>query len=261
MRLLDNNHLYLLGLFQTDGSLYKFKDKDKYKLSLEISIRDLDVINKIEEILSPIVHVTKYYRTRDTNFKKDYKSVAININTKDFLKKYFTPFIPVGRKSETITPPVVKFQPDYLRGIYDGDGSLGITSNNRAFMSLCTKSERLKEYLVGTLIDVIGIELNISRNVRDDAYNICIYDEAAVKFSELLYANCCTCLDRKHNAYLKLKNWKRTANRRLYSCKTWEGWEDLLILSEELTIAELEKKLTRTSSSIKTRKWRLNKTT
>jgi len=51
-----------------------------------------------------------------------------------------------GRKSYSINLPKSELsEKDYFRGVIDGDGSLGLTSNGYPFVSLVTSSEAFAE--------------------------------------------------------------------------------------------------------------------
>jgi len=50
----NKNTSYLIGLFQTDGNMYKDKkiNSNKGKFSLELTIKDSDIIYKIEKFIT-----------------------------------------------------------------------------------------------------------------------------------------------------------------------------------------------------------------
>ena len=144
----------------------------------------------------------------------------------------------------------------YIRGLFDADGSIGISSLNRPFWSLCTSSEKIKELVVKDIHDKTGLEKRLNRNKRDNVYNIVIYDEDAVIYSKMLYDAATIYLDRKYNKFCEIQQWQRVLPKIKSRRKAWLSSEDeiacsSLILKEKMTL------LNRSDNSIKTRIWRL----
>ena len=153
-------------------------------------------------------------------------------------------------------PPSNTTPEHYIRGLTDADGSIGMTSNNRPFWSLCTSAEGIKEFVIRHIKKVIGVEKRLNRTKRDNNYNIMLCDEDALFYTKLLYFSATLYLDRKYNKYLEIQNWTRNTPKRKGRQKRWLPYEDTIILSN----ATLDKKcllLNRTKPSIKTRLWRL----
>jgi len=248
---------YIIGFLQGDGS-NSVSSRNRGKITIELSIRDNDIIDKLIEKFSPYINVRKFNRTRDTNFKKKYTSVGLYIyDLKTRLE--FSKYIPTGCKSRTVETPKDISVSDYIRGLSDADGSLGITSENRCFWSLCTSSESVKSLVLGTIKQITGLKKNINRNKRDDVYNISIFDEDAQVFSSFLYKNASICLDRKLKSYMKVMQWKRPPERKKRHRRTFSKEEDLVILNNSISIEEKKTILNRTEKSIRMRKWRLTK--
>ena len=141
----------------------------------------------------------------------------------------------------------------------DADGSLGLTSEGKCFWSLCTQSEEIKEFIFSHIKETLDFEKRLNRNKRDGVYNIVLYNEDAIKYTELLYGESGLHIDRKYNSYLNVQKWIRTVPKQSGRQKTWLDYEDKIVLSEELTIEEKMTLLSRRRSSINTRKWRLVK--
>ena len=219
------------------------------------------ILDKIKVVLEEIAYVGESSRNRDTNFKANFSSSGLSICNLD-IRQQLKQFIPVGRKAFTIMPPVemtdfCKYP--YLRGLSDADGSIGITSANRIFWSLCTSSEYIKDFILNDIKSTLNFDKRLNRNKRDNVYNITLFDEDAVEYTKLLYDNATIYLDRKYNKYLDFKKWKRTTPRRKGKKKTWVLYEDKVVLSHDLSIKEKCVLLNRTASSVKTRLWRLKR--
>jgi len=256
-KLSNEERSYLIGLWQGDGSLSE-QTRNRGKLAYEISNKDRDIIGKIASLLSPYVKVNIRERTRDTNFKKNYKSISLVIHDMFFrkeIKKYF----PVGKKSTIVSPPDNILVRDYIRGFIDSDGSLGLTSNGRCFLSLCTSSEDIKQFVLKNINQKLGLVKKINRNKRDGVYNIVIYDEDAQKYSDYLYKGSSLFIDRKYNKYIDVMAWVRSGTKKRKKRVAWDKTEDKIVLQSDLSWVEKSRLLNRTLASIKGRHFRLSK--
>jgi hypothetical protein len=244
---------YLIGLLQTDGNYYE-TSRNRGRITLELSKRDEDIINKINVILSGNSTITT--RKRDTNFKNDYESVSLNIFNHD-LRMEIKKYLPVGKKSDIIEIPDNVIKKDYWRGIIDGDGSLGITKNGLPFISLVTKSNSLVNSYLEYIKEILNIEKVANRNKRDNAYNVMITNENAQKLIEELYYDNCLSIDRKLNKSKEVLSWKRPENVKIVTwCrKKWTQYEDDFIFTN--TLEDSIKCLDRNEKSIKLRLYRL----
>ena len=247
---------YIVGLFQGDGSMSE-TTRNRGKFIYEISVKDADIVRKLDSMLGSLTTVKISTRTRDTNFKDKYESITLIIYQKAF-RDSLNKYMPYSKKSTTVS-----FHQDldirhYIRGLTDADGSMGI-ADTRCFWSLCTSSEAVKDTVLSNIKDVIGADKKLSRNSRDNVYNIVLYNEDAQKYAAYLYEDSSISINRKFNAFNIVQRWVRTTIKRAGRPKKWEPYEDKVVLSLTLTLAEKIKLLNRTSSSIKTREWRLAK--
>lgn len=249
---------YCFGLFLTDGHLYKNKIKNSGKLVIELSERDKDILEKIQSILPVYSSISK--RTRKTNFKKS-TSVILRVYDKKFRNILNNIGLPIGKKSAIIKLPQAKHSlVDLIRGAIDGDGSLGITSNNRPYISFNTSSDDFAKSYYEFIISIIGFPQNLKilkRNKRDNTYNICFFDEDAQKIVRKLYYPNCFAILRKMQKAQEVLDWKRPISRikKSFLVKNWTNLEDQFILTHSLE--ESTQNLGRTIKSIQIRLWRL----
>lgn len=252
----NKEHAYIIGLLQADGHFSEYT-RNRGRVSLELSIKDKDILEKIDKILT--CNSSIYERTRDIKIDKyDYnftstKLTFFDFDTRESLKKY----LPISSKSNLIEKPDNIVEIDYWRGIIDGDGSIGITKNNIPFISLITCSEKIANQYIEFLEKNIGCKKITSRNKRDQAYVINVNIEYAQKLAKLLYYENCLSIDRKYNSALQVIDWVRPTNmkKRDFSVKKWNSSEDNYII--EHTVEESMKKLNRTKKSVEIRLWRL----
>jgi hypothetical protein len=251
---------YIIGLFQTDGSLTE-TTRNRGKLSIELNKKDEKILYIIQEELKKYgITSTITYRKRNTNFKDNYESTVLNIfdfSFRIFLKRY----IPVGKKSDIIKIPKdlkFEYQKHYIRGLFDGDGSLGFEkNNNRPFISLTTSSTDIYNFINEYFYLLTNQKKDLTPNKRDNLYNIMYNIENAQIIADHLYKDSTYYIERKYNTYLKILNWKRPDNMIKVNQKKWDKEQDLYIQTH--TIEESMLLLNRSKNSIETRLWRLNK--
>jgi len=177
-------HSYFFGFVQTDGTLKK-SSRNRGRLEIELGGRDKEILDSFKRLFSSVYSAVRI-RDRDTNFKKNYKSCILTICDLGFRNELNKLGIPYGKKYWIISPPKTNFcERDYIRGLVDGDGSVGITEKGLPFISFTVKSERLKEYLFNIIERITGERKKLSRNARDNIYNIMVNREKAQGYALL----------------------------------------------------------------------------
>lgn len=248
--MLNSFESYLYGLVLTDGSLY-FNTRNRGKVTIELNKKDDELLYKLQQQI-PNSSVTP--RTRNTNFKQHSETMVFANYRKEFREFFIANGIPKENKSICGTIPSTPYsESDFWRGVYDGNGSIGLTSNSEPFTSLVTKSEPLKNELLNLLKTKFGIIKNINPNKRDHVYNIVLKNEDAIEFTKFIYQNASIYMKRKHDEYTKIQKWIRTKPK--LSKTSWSDTEIEYIKTH--TIQESMTHLNRTKSSIKTQLWRL----
>jgi hypothetical protein len=238
---------YTIGFIQGDGHL------EHKRLQVEIQVGDEQILHEIGKELSPSYSIK--YRNRDTNFKDRYKSCVLCICSVDLIRRLVELGVPIGKKSDTISLPSDIVEIDYLRGLIDADGALGFTSQGLPYITLVTKSESIKDFLLRFIHDHLGIVKLASRNKRDGVYNISLFREYAVEMANLLYYDGCLALQRKQLKANDIKAWHREGS--IKRKQSWTIEEDEFIKNH--TIEESSIALNRSINSVKTRLWRLCK--
>ena len=246
-------HSYFFGFAQADGSLRK-QSRNRGYLEFELKKEDEEILEFFRKLFSFSSSIKK--RIRNTNFKKNYESRAIRIFPKEFRDELLKLGLSPGKKFLNVFPPECDFcERDYIRGLIDGDGSVGTTKREVPFISVSVKSERLKNYLCQVIERITGERKRLMRNKRDNAYNIMVNREKAQKFIKYLYYPSCLALKRKFKKAQKALKWRRPKVLKKILQKFWEPWEDKFILNH--TLEESCEFLKRTERSIKMRLWRL----
>ncbi len=138
-------HAYFFGFAQTDGRRYAGTGQ-KGRFTIELSDRDGAVLRSFATLFD--VHSRVSFRERVTNFGA-HRSVTWTVCDLAFRRELAELGLPAGRKAATVGPPMRPFSPpDYLRGLIDGDGSVGFTRTGRPFLSFATASRPLADFFL-----------------------------------------------------------------------------------------------------------------
>ena len=247
---------YMVGMFQTDGS-HGGSIEGKGNLTLEVAVRDAELLPLMAGFLP--CHAQIRRRTRVTNFsaERQYETAILTVCAQPVRRFFQESGVLVGKKSADVAPPVGDFlAADYVRGLIDGDGSVGITATGRPFISFVTASEPLARYLASVIHDVCGVDRNPGRNARDGVFNLMVASQPACDLAAWLYYDGCLALSRKKVAAALLAEWTPPSTRYGARMKRWNPADDAVVRSMSLEAAALQ--LGRTEASISMRRWRLS---
>lgn len=210
--LANPEHAYMFGFIQADGHLSE-DSRNRGRLRVELSARDLALLLEFQRICPWPSSVTS--RTRATNFADAHASVSWSVHAREFRTALKELGLPAGRKSTTVAPPVAPFAPrDYLRGLIDADGSVGLTGTGKPFVALTTASDALMRFFRDYAQDLTGARRTLNRNARDAVYNVLYSNEEAVTLARDLYYPGCLALPRKQAAALGVTAWLRPPGSR-----------------------------------------------
>lgn len=251
-----DDHAYFFGFFQTDGHL-SAAPRGRGRAAIELSARDIDILHAFSGLF-PDVPSSVTERTRATNFSPEYRSAVWSAQIRSFRQELVALGVPAGRKSDTLRPPTVPFDPrGYLRGLIDGDGSVGFTGAGRPFVSLTTTSAAIAAFFCGQVLAVSGARRNPRRNTRDRVFGPMVANDPAAALAAWLYPSGCLALARKAVAAESVAAWRRPPGMRARptSRRAWTPEDDEVARSR--TIKEASKVLGRTEQSVNLRRWRL----
>lgn len=248
---------YLIGLLQTDGH-HSGDIEHKGRVQLELAGGDAAILVAVSALLPCYSSVR--YRVRTTNFKAEYRTATLTFCDQATRRRLVELGVPAGRKSSVIAPPPVPFsKADYVRGLLDGDGSVGFTCKGQPFVSFVTASEELAQFYCDTIWQVCGVRRTARRNTRDAVFNILVLNTAAATFAAWAWQSSGTLgIDRKRATASRVAMWRppeATAARFGVARRPWNDDEDDVILT--IPVEEAAQRLGRTEQSIKMRLWRL----
>ncbi|MET8776449.1 hypothetical protein ABZV58_15665 [Nocardia sp. NPDC004654] len=248
---------YTVGLLQTDGS-HEGNLDGKGRVSLELGVRDEQILNRIAEILPCYASIG--YRTRTTNFATHYETATLRFYDQATRRAIASAGVPVGRKATSIEPPVGPIaEADYLRGLLDGDGSIGFTRKDEPFVGFVTASPAMAEYFCRTVQNVCGVTRTARPNKRDGAINVMVLNHAAAQLAAWAwYSPEVLGLERKSAAAQQVAEWSpvsQKAGRYGVPRKRWTADDDHVVMAYGQAAAA--RMLGRTLSSVSARRWRL----
>jgi hypothetical protein len=251
---------YMIGLSQTDGHLHQ-GSRDRGRFVIELSDVDSDIIYKIAKFIP--YNYTIFKRSRKTNFSDHASSIGLRVCNQEFRKWINESGIPYGKKSLIVEPPLHLKQlsiDDYVRGLWDGDGSVGHTKTNRPFVSFTTNSEKMKLFLENYISKIVrNNNHHFTKPKRDNVFNIMVTNEDAAVLASKLYPSTSKniSIKRKFINAQKVKTWKRPKTMKQITWKRvrWTQVEDEYLLKNG--IRPTMNKYSRTLKSVNIRLWRL----
>ena len=179
-------HAYFFGFAQTDGNHYAGVGQ-KGRFSMELSDRDDAVLHSFVALFDVYSRVS--YRERITNFGA-HRSATWSVCDLAFRRELTELGLPAGRKATTVAPPARPHSVrDYLRGLIDGDGSVGFTGTGKPFLSFTTASRALADFFCAQTLDVAGAYRTVTANARDGVYNPMVIGEPAAVMAAWLYGD------------------------------------------------------------------------
>ena len=195
------NKSYILGLLYADGCNYP--PQRRVKIELQEQDKDiLDCINKEIDSNKPLYLIPLH--DKNPNWQNTYRLDIINKHISDVLVDKGV----VQNKSLILKPPTFimnGFIRDFIRGYFDGDGSVSTAGPNAIRFQICAhKPEVLK-----TIVDFFFEEYNIPKvaiqKQKKDSGNYLYYFQYSTKATrqifEILYPLDCLYLPRKYEKF------------------------------------------------------------
>lgn len=194
------NMAYIIGFLSADGNV----SKKGNRIQSQLSIKDKSHLEKIQKEIGGC-EVYEY----ESNGYKSCGWYCYSAQIKKDLAEYGV----IPNKTGTLSIPKKldkKYWRDFIRGYFDGDGS--IYKDGTGFRTNITSAN--KEILED--IDSFFVENGIKHsNLMKDHNNVCIKyrSQASIDIYNLLYYENCLCLDRKKNKFLELMKEKYNSTR------------------------------------------------
>lgn len=201
--LLSHNGAWLMGFIAADGYLPITKGA-RNRIVITLAEKDEDVLHLIAKELEFNGNIAKY----DVHLgEKTHKEVSLAFASKK-IRQQLENYGIVNNKTFKLhhLPNIPKeYLLDFIAGYFDGDGSLGRSSNGRPFWNItCANEDFLKEIEI-FFHNVYGLPLGkiyTDKNVYALRYSA---KEDILKVSSLLYENNYLRLPRKREKYYSIR--------------------------------------------------------
>ena len=192
------NMAWVLGFIAADGSIRRQTNQ----ISIRLAAVDEEILHKIKNEVG--IEANVYHYTTNDGFN----CVGLTWTDRQHkidLAKYNITY----DKSKKLTPPDIldkKYHIDYIRGYFDGDGSINLikNSNGRGVGNLrwqvCSMSKPILEFIVNTLYESYNIpKVNIlsQKRVNHPLYYFQYSSRATRQIYEVLYTPDSIFLKRK----------------------------------------------------------------
>ena len=207
----NNEMAYILGLIASDGSI----SKKENLVAIQLQEEDKYILEKIREITKTQRPLEEYIR-RETGHK-----IYSFRNWSSEWKKDLAHYGIFPQKTFTLQPPLFlnkKYNIDYIRGYFDGDGSIyRIESQNRVFFEITGASKIMIDWIYDQLTNQYHIYTNkkTQETLANGTvmYKIKIGDKTELKkLYNLLYDEKNFYLKRKKEKFENLLNIPRDSN-------------------------------------------------
>lgn len=195
---------YWLGFICADGNINKNNNK------MTLTSKDLEVIEKFKKCVKS-GHQISYYEYLDKRTNKIYERYAIQVTTKPFTTNLINLGV-TNKKTNSLNFPNIKekFYPNFIAGLFDGDGSICYRKrNNQLLISLISTLE-----ILNFIQDYIRLNFGIKKtkcqivtNKKNNVYKMLLYEKNDVlSFLNFIYGDINLkniYLQRKYNIYKK----------------------------------------------------------
>jgi len=196
------NKLYLIGFFYADGCLHKQTKKHKHSLSVTLSNKDYFITDNFKKLFGGCT-----YQVRSGKYSRWFLSSSN-------LYKELENFGLTPRKTYTLKMPKLKYYKDFIRGYFDGDGSVYLSQHN----TIMSEFWGTKEFL-NSISQILGDEIDPIMNVKVSkgkrkTYRLRYNQTQSLLLYRWMYGDNCLCLKRKRsrfeNGINRVMNLKRT---------------------------------------------------
>lgn len=208
---IDNEEkAYWLGFIYADGYIICNKSSGIYRLGIELAAKDHKHLKKLADIFGREIK----YKTRFTNFLKSYEQANLIINNKIIYNSVVNLGITNLKTTDNGASVLEKIPEElfrhFVRGLFDGDGSISERGDNSYQFSICGGSQEFLANIQSIIIDQISLnKTKIAKNSIGESYYIVYSGRRQLqKIFHWFYDDSILYLERKKNIFNQLvKDW------------------------------------------------------
>ena len=212
---------YWLGFIYADGYIRSQKDTDKcarYDFELSLSKHDIGHLYKFDKFMKSNTSNVKVGVSKING--KEFERCRWSVGNKNLWtqlnNKGVTPKKSLTLKFPTENQVPQKFQLAFIRGYFDGDGSISTKETSKSVLSV---------QLIGTqdflekVLEILNINANVHlvNSISKKTYNISLAIQKGTNFLNQIYSNANIYLDRK---YILYKNYCRSIEKSIELLET-----------------------------------------
>lgn len=191
----NENMAYILGFLAADGTI-RLKSND---LKITLSRKDKELLEKIKKELEYTGEI------KDATTNSGFDITTLQITCKEY-KQDLAKYNIVPQKTNTYTFPEnlnKKYWIDFIRGYWDGDGTICTAGKEAIRSSLCGNKKEFLEFVVNFLEEEYNIpKVNIQKVKNSNTYYFQYSNNSTIKlFHALYYKKDLLCLDRKREKF------------------------------------------------------------
>lgn len=185
---------YILGLAYADGSIsFNRKIKTSYCFSIGFKEGDQYILDKIKKSMNS-THSITYIPSKKQGYKSNNGFYRLAITS----KQIFNSLLKLGMKDKNSIPNIPnELLHHFIRGIFDGDGCISISSRGDIDMHIMGNENFLNELNKHIHFNKPTLVRNIYRIRKSGRLN-------AIKFSNYIYKDATIYLERKYNKFAVL---------------------------------------------------------
>lgn len=212
---------YWLGFIYADGYVRVQKNMNKharYDFELSLSEHDVNHLYKFDKFMKTNISNVKIGISKCNG--KEFKRCRWSVGNKNLWSQLNNKGV-VPQKSLILTFPTEnqvpkEFQKAFIRGYFDGDGSISTKETSKSVLSI--QLIGTKEFLE-KLLEILNIDANIHlvNSVSKKTYAISLAIQKGTDFLNQIYSNANIYLDRK---YILYKNYCRSIEKSIELLET-----------------------------------------
>lgn len=185
---------YWLGFIAADGCVYKGSDGSSNRLQINLKGDDSYMLERFQDAIGSNYKIAQ-------KMSGKYKVAQLKVNSTKMCSDLMNHGI-IYRKSIIVEFPKLKkeYERHYIRGYFDGDGSIGKYKKSYSVRIVGGSPMLLK---IQDVFNSFGVEMNL-RNVRDDIHELSIANSKALDgIEKFLYQDATIFLERKREIFIE----------------------------------------------------------
>lgn len=188
-----HDSVYLIGFLAADGCVYS----NRNLIKIGLSSVDKDFLKEVNR------KIGSTFPIRDYTTKNGFPVSELKISSSR-IKEKLSEYNIIPKKTSSFTYPKnikEEFELDFIRGYFDGDGSVS-TAGKALRWQICSHTKEILQSIVN-ILNKHGIN-KVNIQFHNNLYYIQYSTNATKQIFNLLYYQNCFCLSRKYKKYKTL---------------------------------------------------------